>query len=221
VEAILIEVERLDQDRLPDVDTVAETLLAAAEGAQSPFTTPPHDEVEARALAEECRLFAVNAQRWHGRPDLHTDPIPYRRVLAPDESGLWRAELSRRWGVQNGYWHPLLGSSVPPDVLLLTGESMWEDDGVMWVRRVLRDLGRARVVELREYGADYLLDVGILAPRYTGAEGLWSDLHHDWIAYASHEGTVAFGGILAAALLTTWPEVGDWRWPGWPEPAHL
>jgi hypothetical protein len=138
VAAILIEVERLDQDQLPDVDTVTETLLAAAEGAQSPFTKPPHDVIEARAMAEERRLFASNVQRWKGQPDLHPDPMPYRRVLAPDESRLRRAELHRRWGVENGCWHPLLSNSVPPDVLVLSGESMWADDGLIQVRRVAR-----------------------------------------------------------------------------------
>lgn len=114
-------------------------------------------------------------------------------------------------GVQNGCWHPLLSSSVPHDVLVLTGESMWEGNDVDQFRRVLRELGRRRVVELREYGADYLLDVEIVAPRYTGPEGLWIDEHHDWIAYASHEGTVAFGGVLSAGLVATWlrPTAGD------------
>lgn len=33
-----------------------------------------------------------------------------------------------------------------------------------------------------------------------------------WVAYASHEGTVAFGGQLAAALPTLWPDLDRWRW---------
>ncbi|WP_109964804.1 hypothetical protein [Micromonospora globispora] len=220
VEAILVEVERLDPDRLPGVDVVTNTLLAAAESADSPFTKSPDDEIEAHAIVDERRLFAANVQRWGAQPNLRTDPVPYRRVLAPEESSAWRTSLQRRWGVQDGRWYPLLSSSVPQDVLVLTGESMWEDDGVDQVRRVLRDLRRPRVVELREYGADYLLDVEIFAPRYTGPEGLWSDEHHDWIAYASHEGTVAFGGALSAGLATTWSEIHSWRWPGWQELGH-
>jgi hypothetical protein len=207
VAAIITEVERLDQDRLPGVETVAETLLAAADGAESPF----NGEIEAEAVAQERRLFAANVRSWRTQPDLRADPVPYRRVLAPGESALWRAELRTRWGVKDGSWHPLLGLSNPPEVLVLTGESMWDDDGVAAVRGVLRELGRARVVELREYGPDHLLDVDIFAPRYTGPEGLWSDTHHDWIAYASHEGTVAFGGVLAVRLMAAWPGFAEWR----------
>jgi hypothetical protein len=40
----------------------------------------------------------------------------------------------------------------------------------------------------------------LFSPQYTGAEGLWADARHDWVAYASHESTVAFGGALADAL---------------------
>ncbi|MFG1837062.1 hypothetical protein ACGFH8_01350 [Micromonospora sp. NPDC049175] len=221
VAAILVEVERLDPDHLPGIDVLTHALLAAAEAANSPFTTPRQDEVEAGAIADERRLFAANVRRWVAQPDLDIDPLPYRRVLTPEESSAWRTSLQHRWGVRNGWWHPLLSSSVPDDVLVLTGESMWEDDGVDQVRRVLRELGRRRVVEVSEYGADYLLDVGIFAPRYAGAESLWSDERHDWIAYASHEGTVAFGGALSAGLATNWPDVHGWRWSGWHELGHL
>jgi hypothetical protein len=215
VEAMLVEVERLDPDRLPGVDVVTSMLLAAAASAQSLFTSTPDDEIQAQSMADERRLFTANVQRWETQPHLPADPVPYRRVLTPEESSGWRTSLQQRWGVQNGCWHPMLSSSVPQDVLVLTGESMWEDDCVDRVRRVLRELGRPRVVELREYGSDYLLDIEIFAPRYTGSEGFWSDEHDDWIAYASHEGTVAFGGVLAAGLVETWPEVDNWRWPGW------
>ncbi|MEU7876542.1 hypothetical protein [Dactylosporangium sp. NPDC049140] len=222
VEAMLMEVERLDPDRLPGADVVADALLTAAELAESPFVEPPYDEVEARAAADERRLFADMVRDWAERPDLRADPLPYRRVLTPEESSGWRASLSRRWGVRDFSWHPMLGGAVPGDVLILTPEALSEGDGVDQVRRVLREMGRARVAELREgYGPDYLMDVELLVPRYSyGLEGFWLDEHHDWIAYASHEETVAFGGVLAVRLAATWPEVDSWRWPGWPTLGH-
>ncbi|WP_330277891.1 hypothetical protein OG205_20795 [Lentzea sp. NBC_00516] len=33
----------------------------------------------------------------------------------------------------------------------------------------------------------------------------------DWIAYASHESSVAFGGTLAERLRTSWPSWAPWR----------
>ena len=179
-DAILVEVERLDPDRLPRADAVVRALLAAADGAESVFTEPPHGAIEVDAMARERELFTANVRRWAAQPDLRADPLPCRRVLAPGEAAAWRTALQQRCGVRDGYWHPLLDSPVPPDVLVLTDEAMWDDDGVAQVRRVLDGLGRAR------------------------------------IAYASHEGTVAFGGVLAAELLAPWPAVDDWRWPGWP-----
>jgi hypothetical protein len=75
----------------------------------------------------------------------------------------------------------------------------------------LHELGGRRVTELREDGLDYLLDVEN-APRHTGVEGVWSDNTLSWIAYASHEGTVALGGRLAVSLNTTWADLYRRRW---------
>ncbi|MCL7458315.1 hypothetical protein AB0J85_24175 [Micromonospora echinofusca] len=91
----------------------------------------------------------------------------------------------------------------------------WWDTKSARVRQVLQDAGGQRAAELREYGADYLVDLDLFVPRYTGAEGVWSDNSLAWIAYASHEGTVAFGGLLATALTTRWPDVRRWHWSGW------
>ncbi|SNY66653.1 hypothetical protein [Paractinoplanes atraurantiacus] len=141
---------------------------------------------------------------------------PTTRVLTPEESDAWRTEVQRRWGVDGaGVWHPMLGAEVPPDVLVLN-ESMWDGQGAAEVRRILRSLGRTHVVELRETGdVDCLLEVDDeFAPAYTGAEGIWTDEHHDWIAYASHEWTVAFGGTLATHL-RAWPGVVGREWRSW------
>ncbi|GAA0731118.1 hypothetical protein Drose_26585 [Dactylosporangium roseum] len=83
VDAMLMEVERLGPDRLPSVDVVASMMLTAAESANSPFTEPPYDGVEAQAMADERRLFAANVQHWRAQANFRTDPVPYRRVLTP------------------------------------------------------------------------------------------------------------------------------------------
>lgn len=89
---------------------------------------------------------------------------------------------------------------------------MWDEQGLAQVRAAVRDMSGGRVTELREYGADYLVDVEMFEPQYTGAEGVWSDDTLTWIAFASHEGTVAFGGQLATALEAKWTDLGRWRW---------
>ncbi|MFJ6673307.1 hypothetical protein ACIQMJ_19530 [Actinosynnema sp. NPDC091369] len=93
------------------------------------------------------------------------------------------------------------------------GAVMWDEpEAVTHVRTALRAARGGRVTELSEHGEDYLIDLDLVAPRYTGAEGVWSDDTLTWIAYASHEGTVAFGGHLATALPATWPDLERWRW---------
>lgn len=214
VRAILEEVERLDPDQLPDLPRVSAALARAAEEAQSAFTQPPIGDVEAEVIGAERRRFSAAIQAWMSSPGLQTAPVAYRRVLASDESARWRIRLEQRWGLQDMLWYPMLAGPVPDDVLVLIEASMWEGEGVARVRQALLELGSRRVVELREYGADYLVDVDLLAPRYTLAEGVWSDEGMRWIAYACHEGAVAFGGWLADALLRTWPQLERWRWSG-------
>jgi hypothetical protein len=127
-------------------------------------------------------------------------------VLTPEESSDWRARLAQRWGVQADSWHPMLAAPVPEDVLVLTEDSMWDGPGIDLVRQALTAKGGRRVAQLREYGVDHLLDVQLVAPRYTGAEGVWSEHTLDWIAFASHEGPVAFGGTLLKR-----PCGGQWK----------
>lgn len=216
VEAMLVEVERLDPDRLPDLHTLAHALVRAADMAQSPFTQPPQGKAEEDVIGDERRLFSLAVETWLSVPDLDVEPLGYRRVLTPEESADWRRRLQRRWGLQDMFWYPMLAGPVSEDVLILKEASMWDRQGVARVRTALRDMGGLRVAELREYGvADYLLDIELFAPTFYGAEGVWSDGSLGWIAFASHEGTVAFGGLLASVLSATWRNLEEWRWSGW------
>lgn len=212
VAAILAQVERLDPDRLPELPILLEQLVDAAATAQSPFTEPESNKVAVAVMAEERRLFSSAVRGWGARDDLQVRPLPYRRVLTPAESVARQRQLDRRWGLVDRSWHPMIAAPTPSDVLIVTEASMWDEQAVSHVRAALRSAGAGRVTELREYGEDYLIDVDLVAPRYTGAEGVWSDDTLTWIAYASHEGTVAFGGHLATALTTTWPDLDRWRW---------
>ncbi|WP_103352025.1 hypothetical protein [Amycolatopsis sp. CA-128772] len=209
VAAILARVEQLDPDRLPALPRLVDELEKAAT-AQSAFTTPASSKVAAAAMAEERGLFSSAVRGWADRHDLQVAPLPYRRVLAPAESAARQQALHRRWGLDGRMWHPMIAAPMPPDVLVLAEASLWEEEPVEHVRAALRERGGGRVTELREYGEDYLFDVDLFAPRYTGAEGVWSDDTLSWIAYASHEGTVAFGGHLATAL-AAWPAIDRWR----------
>jgi hypothetical protein len=212
VEAILVQVERLDPDRLPKLSDLVDALAQAADTAQSPLTQPAINKVAAAAMAEERRLFRSTLQGWVTRGAVRVEPLGYRRVLTHVESTEREEQLRRRWGLVGRSWYPIVAYPIPPDVLVLAEASMWEDEGIAAVHAVLRAMGGGRVTELREDGVDYIMDVEMFAPRYTGDEGVWCDDTLAWIAFASHEGTVAFGGQLAAALKATWAGLDQWRW---------
>jgi hypothetical protein len=209
---MLEQVERLDPDRLPNFADLSAGLLHAANDAQSPFT--PQSEAEAEVIRDERQLFAAAIRGWTLESDIGVEPLGYRRVLTAEESSGWRRRLRERWGLQDLSWYPMLAAPVPDEVLVMQEAYMWDEQGAARVRQVLQDAGGRRVAELREYGVDYLVDLDLFAPRYTGAEGVWSDNSLAWVAYASHEGTVAFGGLLATALAARWPDVRRWQWSG-------
>jgi hypothetical protein len=215
VEAMLVEVERLDPDQLPDVRTLAAALDRAAWVGQSLLTDPPGGELQAEVMQDERRLFSEAVEAWMAIADLAVEPLGYRRVLTPEESSDWRMRLERRWGTQGTCWHPMLTGAAPADVLVLTAAAMDSRTGIARVRKALQVMGRTRVTELREYGADYVLDLELFDPRYNFAEGLWTDDSLDWVVFASHEATVAFGGLIATVLPSVWKNLGDWRWSGW------
>jgi hypothetical protein len=215
VQAMLVQVERLDPDQLPDLEGLAAALDRAAFGAQSPFTDPPGGAVQAEVMANERGLFGAAVETWMSIPDLEVEPLGYRRVLTAEESSDWRARLQARWGVQATSWHPMLPGPVPPGVLVLTDAAVQTRTGIARVRQALQTIGARRVVELREDGLDYVLDLDLFVPTYNGAEGVWSDNSLDWVSFASHEGTVAFGGVIASVLPTVWKNLDDWHWPGW------
>ncbi|HEY0636528.1 MAG TPA: hypothetical protein VGD67_02670 [Pseudonocardiaceae bacterium] len=136
------------------------------------------------------------------------------RRMTAEESARWRHRLEQRWGLRDLCWHPQLTTRIPADVLILHERSMWIEPCVERVREALRQLGGHPVAELRESpGIDCLIKVDHVSPRYAfGDEGVWTDHTLDWIAHASHEGTVAFGGTVATLLPTLWPDIDDWRW---------
>jgi hypothetical protein len=74
---------------------------------------------------------------------------------------------------------------------------------------MLAESGIERVWELREYGPEYEIDLWLLEPSYTGAEGFWTPDDMDWLIYASHESTITVtGSWLLPRIQAHWPA---WR----------
>jgi hypothetical protein len=116
-EVILVEIERLDPDRLPELADLIDVMVEAADAAQSPFTQPPSNVVEAEAMSAERRLFRSTAHGWVAGVEPLRKPLAYRRVLTPPESATRQEQLQQRWGLVDRQWYPLLTDPTPPDLL--------------------------------------------------------------------------------------------------------
>jgi hypothetical protein len=211
--AIRVELERIDPAKLGDVNDTRRLLVLAGETAQDDFTEKPIGEIDERAMSQErgdfCRYIGGLTQ-----PDLMAiERLPYRRVLTTDESKAIWSRLRSRWEIRDGYWYPLADCKLPAVVAFKTnafGEALAYER----LRHVLAARGIERLWELRECGPEYEEDLSLFEPFYNGAEGYWSSGDLDWIVYASHESSVTVGGSLLGELKTMWPTWQAHVWTG-------
>lgn len=209
--AIRVEVERLDPHELEDIEEMLDILLAAGGTAEDDFTRKPIGEIAAAAMLEEREAFCTYLRNLGADQLKLVERLPYRRVLDDNEAkGIW-AQLSDRWSIEPGYWFPLAESTVP-DIVAFQDRFFEEAIGPDLIHHLLRDRGVSRVWELREYGPEYAMDIELLDPIYNGAEGYWSSEKLDWIIYASHESSVTVGGWMLAEAKKAWPAWSEYVW---------
>lgn len=211
--AIRVELERLEPAQLGDVDNTRALLVLAGKTAEDDFTRRPIGEIDQRAMTEERKAFC---DYMLGLPpdDLDTvQSLPYRRVLAPEESKAVWARLRGKWQIKQGYWYPLVDCQFP-DVVAFQTRAFVGAVQYDALREVLKARRIERVWELREYGPEYMEDVALFDPHYNGAEGFWSSGDLDWIIYASHESSVTVGGWLLSELKVLWPSWKAHVWTG-------
>jgi hypothetical protein len=211
--AIRVELERIDPAELGSVDDTRALLVLAGETAQDDFTRKPSGEIDERAMAQERDEFCRYIDGLKVGSLSAIEELPYRRVLTTEESKAIWSRLRSRWEIPQGYWFPLADCELPGVVAFKTREF---DEAVAYerMREVLASRGIARVWELREYGPEYEQDLGLFEPYYNGAEGYWSSGNLDWIIYASHESSVTVGGWLLAELKRIWPSWQSHVWTG-------
>jgi hypothetical protein len=211
--AIRVELERIDPGELRDFDAAKTRVLRAGETANDDFTRKPIGAIDQRATSEERAAFRGYIAGLAPADLSAVEPLPSRRVLAPDESEAVWSRLRDRWQIPAGYWYPLtdgtlagvvgfdalaFGEAVPPARL----------QGILGRREV------ERVWELREHGPEYEQDVSLFDPHYNGAEGYWSSGALDWIVYASHESSVTVGGWMLEEVKALWPAWQAHVWRG-------
>jgi len=206
LDAIRIELERIDPTTLTDLEDARSLLVLAGEVADNAFTQQPVGEIDARAVAEERVAFCRYVRGLQG-VDLHTvKPLPYRRVLTPQESKSIWSRLRARWELTDVWNAPMDGQLRGLMVFPAGGFYRAVADGQL--RTMVLNRGIQRVWELREFGPEYVQDVSLFTPAFNGAEGYWSSEDLEWVVYASHDGYVAVGGWLVAEVKALWHSSG-------------
>lgn len=215
--AILVEVERLVPADFGTLEEAREILCIAGRTAESIFTKSPHSAIQSRAMEEEREAFCRYVLGVDQHELLGVEPLFYRRVLTPKESGEILGRLKDEWGVGRWYWYPLTDSKRG-DVLAVQDKYFYEELGVERLRSILAGRGLTKVWELREVESEpeYEIELSAFEPYYSGAEGYWCYERMDWVIYASHESSITLGGSwLVEEVKKVWK---NWRERVWTSP---
>ncbi len=211
--AIRVELERTDPGDLGDIVAAKERVTRAGETANDDFTRDPTGVIERRAMVEERTAFCDYVRGLSPADLAAIEPLPFRRVLAADESESVWARLRARWQIPGGYWYPLADCPLS-GLEAFDAAAFSEGAPPDRLQGILERHGIVRVWELREYGPEYEQEVSLFDPYYNGAEGYWSSGVLDWIVYASHESSVTVGGWLLEEVKVIWPAWQSHLWRG-------
>jgi len=203
LQAVLDSIEALEPAALPGFEELRSLLVQAAVSASSDFTRPSANSTHERAVADERETLTQIFHHVRAAELTDVEPLFYRRMLSADEVQSWRKTIESVWGAPNGYWYPL-GPKTHPSLVALELVGI-EDTLPERLRRFFADNAIARLIELREYDASYELQADVAMVAYTGPEGFWTSPGSQWIIYCSHEGTITFGGTIAAEIGPDYP----------------
>lgn len=220
---IRTEIERLDADQLDNIETTRNLILQIGRVAQKTLPhpnmgQPPPQTSQATfeinvddAASNERETFCTYIQDLSDSQLQAVQPLPYQRVLSPDESKTKWCQLHNRWKITGPYWHPLHPCSLS-NITAFDTDAFEEFCRSCSLIDQLSAHGITRIWELRDYGIEYEQDISLFDPAYTGYEGYWTSDKLDWIVYASHENSTTLGGWLLEEVKAQW---SDWEQHTW------
>ncbi|MBB5168356.1 hypothetical protein [Mycobacterium sp. AZCC_0083] len=215
LQAILSEVERSVPTDFDSIDTARMWLARAAETAQNPFTVNPNHPTEERAMAEERDAFVHFVDHSDEDDWWRSPPLPYRRVLQNEEADAHYQDFCKRWG----QWYGANDQRHEDQCLTLHTDWVDVQPGHEQAIQSMLSPRVTRLIEIREYGDSYELDLQAVSFSYDGAEGYWFVDDLDWMIYASHESSITFGGDwLIQAVRNSTPDIGKYVYLGWERP---
>lgn len=222
LDAIGVEVDRLDPRALPPRDELLEWLQLAGVAAES-IMTGRHEpgSIEELAEADERSEFTAFVNEMPSGAGVAAEPLPFRKTLNEAEAEHWRRRVQEEWQLDGlDFWEPLRSDVVRGrPAVVLRSDSFWGDeraDGLasLALRTAMRVLGVDRLIELREYGPEFERDAATAELVYTGAEGLFFSEGLDWLVFASHEGVTTLGGTIVTQLRAGWSGLDNCLWDG-------
>ncbi|WP_189014498.1 hypothetical protein [Paenibacillus marchantiophytorum] len=133
----------------------------------------------------------------------------------PDEVCMeLKKKMEQTWDISKSYWYPLF-ECKRPDLIAFNSQYIESEEKLEVIISLLKNHGVEQVLEFLETDHSYKIEVSNLYPYYCyngefiGGEGFWCSDKMDWIIYASHEGTITFGGDwLVKSLKSLW---SDWK----------
>ena len=209
---------------MPDEDTSLDDALRVAQEAgevansalSAELASLENGAVALDALRDQLGSYSSFVLQAARQPNIHVDPLPYRRVLSGAESDeLWQM-LSEQWQIRGpGYgWFPLSDDPAPKGALTFH-EELWEArDGGELLRDFLAAEHIDRCFLLRELDPpNYELDAVLVNFTYDGSEKFLF-AGRDWVLYSSHESSLTQAGRLAAFFRETWPDADQLSYGG-------
>ncbi len=210
--AILTEIERWVPAEASSVEDARARLVTAARTAADAASANIAHPAGVAAQAEErvaLEQFLVEStpQAWRT-----AQPLPYRRILAKEETDALYEAFKQRWGIWYGGYADR--TELPPYLTLHI--QVWDR---LPVEAALRDFltsrGIDRVFELAELGPSCECEPDLPTFQY-GSETLRFVAGCPWMIYASHESSITFGGAeLVEHLRAALPRLGDYDYRGW------
>lgn len=220
---ICTEIERLDPDKLDDLEQTRDLILQIGRVAQEPALRPnmgqPPPQISQAtfgvnvddAIANEREAFCTYIQDLSDSQLQSVQPLPYQRVLSPAESNMMWHHLHNRWQITGPYWYPLSRCRLS-NITAFDTDAFEEFCQSFSLIDRLSAHGITRIWELRDYGIEYEQDICLFDPAYNGYEGYWTSDSLDWIVYASHEASITVGGWLLEDIKAQW---SDWEKRTW------
>jgi len=212
--AMLVEIERQRPENFTSLNEAKCVFREIAASAQNVFTQPPHGSVERQVMNEEREALDKFIAQLTENDLLAVERLFYRRVLETEETEAIWGLLKTAWGITGGYWYPL-AHRQRDDIEAFQDAYFEKEVGTEKLQTIFRDRGAETLLEMREDGINYELELSVFEPYYNGSEGYWCDGTFDWIIYASHESSITIGGWILPEIKKVW---SNWKERIWTTP---